>query len=358
MNELLRRMLLLPEQASTFAREIDGLHYLVIGWTMAGSTVVLVLALIFLAMFRRRKGERYKKTPYVHIAFSYEVGLALGLLLLFMVFWVVGFRQFMRMTTPPAEATQVYVTAKQWMWKFAYPEGPSSVGVLYVPANRPVKLLITSRDVIHSFFVPAFRVKKDAVPGRYTVAWFEATKPGTYRVFCTEYCGTHHSRMLAEVVVLSGPDFDRWLESPTAPVAGVEPFPRVEPPPEELPVWAPQARAGLAAQGRVAAAEHGCLRCHSIDGTRHIGPSFVGLYGSVSRMIDGEQVVVDEAYITESMMDPMRRLVSGYAPVMPSYLGLISAGDTAAIVEYIRYLRTDNGVQEAMDFADDWEESP
>jgi cytochrome c oxidase subunit 2 len=231
---------------------------------------------------------------------------------------------------------KVYVTAKQWMWKFAYPEGNRSIAVLYVPVNRPVELVMTSRDVIHSFYVPDFRVKQDVVPGRYTTVWFEVPEPGRYPIFCTEYCGTGHSMMRGEVVALAPADFDRWLasQSERQRIAGQSYVPPAVPgegaPPEML---------SLVVLGRNAAAEHGCLRCHTLDGSRHIGPTWAGLYGSVIPLRDGSVAVADDAFITASMMDPQARIHAGFPPVMPSFQGQIDPADTAAIVELIRSLR-------------------
>lgn len=223
------------------------------------------------------------------------------------------------------------------MWKFSYPDGPASVGALYVPANRPVRLHLTSRDVIHSFFVPEFRIKRDAVPGMYTMAWFEAVEPGRYPILCAEFCGTGHSMMRGEVVVLRPADYAAWLDG-RAPAAAVDAMEAGAPGLEGL--------VRLAELGRDAAARHGCFECHTIDGTPHIGPTWLGLYGSWEMMRDGERIYVNEAYITESMMDPQARIVAGFSPVMPSFLGQISPAETAAIIEYMKSLAGTPGLRE------------
>jgi cytochrome c oxidase subunit 2 len=335
MNELLRRMLNLPEQASTYAAEVDHLHYFVIGVTMLGSLGVFSVALYFVLRYRRRPGDG--PTPRVKGSVWMEAGIIVSILTLFIGIWIVGFKQFLRMQDPPDDAMPVYVTGKQWMWKFAYPQGPSSVGVLYVPANRPVKLIITSRDVIHSFYVPAFRMKKDAVPGRYTLAWFEANRVGTFPIRCAQYCGARHSGMLGDVVVLDPADFQRWISAPGSPVSQAIPGANAD----ELggrPTFTATDREALVSRGERAAADYGCLRCHTIDGTPHIGPTWTGLFGKTELLQGGLTVHVDEAYITESMMDPMAKMVVGYQPVMPSYLGRIEPGETAAIIEFIKTL--------------------
>ena len=247
-----------------------------------------------------------------------KTAVSVGLLGLFLLFWFLGFHQFMRVTTPPADGMDVYVVAKQWMWQFAYPGGQTSLNRLYVPVNRPVRVLITSRDVIHSFYVPAFRLKMDAVPGRYTTLWFEASHPGTFDIYCAEFCGSGHSRMRGEVVALAPEDHDAWLRG-------------------QVPAGEP-ARSSLVEVGQSVAAVKGCLQCHSIDGTRRTGPTWRDLYGSSESLSDGTQVLVDGAYITESMMEPNARIVAGYLPVMPSYKGNIEPGETAAIIEYMKTL--------------------
>jgi cytochrome c oxidase subunit 2 len=318
---MLRRILFLPERGSTLAGEVDHLHYAVIGVTMAGAFGVALLTLWFIVRYERG-GDRAVKTARVKIPLWFELTLLFGLLSLFLFWFWRGFGIYQRITTPPEGATTVYTVGKQWMWQFDYPSGPASVGRLYVPAGRPVRLLLTSRDVIHSLFVPAFRVKQDAVPGRYTECWFEAPLPGTFDIFCAEYCGTSHSTMRAEAVVLSAEDYERWL-------AGRE------------PAGIAAGERSLAEIGRIVAAEKECLRCHTIDGTKHIGPTWRDLFGRRETMRDGTQVLVDEAYITESMMDPLAKIVAGFDPVMPSYRGRIEPGETAAIIEYMKSLSRD-----------------
>ncbi len=311
MNELLRKLLCLPEQGSTVASEIDAFHYVVIGVTMLGAATIATLAIVFVSLWKSHSDETLPLTPRVRVPLWLETGLVGGTLLLFVSWWVYGFRQFQRTQTPPANASAVWVTGKQWVWDFRYPDGRTSQHALYVPANRPVKLLLTSRDVVHSFFVPAFRLKKDVVPGRYTVLWFEA-KPGTYDIYCAEYCGTAHSRMRGTVVVLAPDEWDRWQRGGPAREAQDD--------------------------GIRVAARQGCLQCHSLDGARGVGPTFKDLLGAHETLDTGERVLVDGAYVTRSMMEPRAQLVAGFAPVMPSYQGRITPEETAAIVELLRSL--------------------
>ena len=330
MNELIRRLLFLPDQGSGYAVEVDRLHFFVISVTMVSATAVALVALAFFVRYRRR--SETQSTPRVEPKALHEV-LFIGVPLAFFLLWfAIGFPLFVKLQTPPKDAMDVYVQGKKWMWKFAYPGGPSGVDVLRVPAGRPVRLLITSRDVIHSFYVPDFRLKQDAVPGRYSQIWFTASAPGRHQVFCAEYCGIGHSAMLAEIIAMEPAEFDAWLAEvrrSTVAVAQDSPDDSVDP------------RASLPEQGRRFAAEYGCFKCHTVDGTRHIGPTWLDLYRKQERLSDGKTVVADEAYLTESMMDPAARIVAGYQNVMPTFQGRIPAPEVAAIVEFIKTLRTD-----------------
>lgn len=337
MSDIANKILFLPERASTFADRVDVLHYFVVGTTMVMSAGVGLAALFFFFRYRRRVPNQ--TTEYVTPDLKTEFLFVSVPLVFFLAWFAIGFRDFTWVTTPPKDAMDVYVMGKQWMWKFAYPEGPNGVNVLHVPANRPVRLLITSRDVLHSFFVPAFRIKMDALPGRYTQVWFEATKPGTYQVLCTEYCGLSHSKMLAEVVVMAPEDFEEWLkEQQRGRLQGRQDALA------DTSLVPPVAR--MAEQGEKLAASQGCLKCHTVDGSQHVGPTFLGLYDREEKLADGQTVRVDEAYITQSMMDPGAHLVVGYQNVMPTYQGKLQGPETAAIVEYLKTLRTAN-VREA-----------
>jgi len=313
MTDLLRALLNLPPEASTYAHGIDVLHFWVIGTTMAGAAFVFLLALWYLIRYRRRlPGET---TLGEGIPGWTEGVIIASLLTLFLAFWVVGAVQYNHLFTPPAGSLPVYVTGKQWMWKFSYEDGRSSMDVLTVPAHRPIKLIMTSRDVIHSFYVPAFRMKHDVVPGRYYTAWFEANTPGVYDVECAEYCGVSHSRMLGKVRVLDAAAYEAWLASPT-------PGPDLD----------------LVARGREVALTRGCLNCHTLDGQAHIGPSWAGLYRSRVKLEGGHEVVADEEYLTRSMMDPLADVVAGFKAVMPTYRGVLAEPEVAALVEFIESL--------------------
>jgi cytochrome c oxidase subunit II len=331
MNELMRQLLFLPEQGSAYAQQVDRLHYFVITMTMLGFTGVAAAVLWFVIRYRRRaEGE---STPTVEPRALHEVLFVGGPLALFLLWFAIGYPLFVRLQTPPREAMDVYVMGKKWMWKFAYAGGPSGADTLYVPVGRPVRLLITSRDVIHSFYLPAFRLKQDAVPGRYTQTWFQADRPGRYEIFCAEYCGLGHSAMLGELVVMEAAKFDAWLsEARRSPVVAAA---------QDSAQEAASPVTTLSEQGRRLAAEYGCFKCHTVDGTRHIGPSWLDLYLRKEPLEGGGTVVADEGYLTESMMDPRAKVVKGFQPVMPTFQGRIPGPEVAAIVEFIKTLRTD-----------------
>jgi cytochrome c oxidase subunit 2 len=337
MNELLRTLLFLPPQASTVAAEVDLLHFFVISITMLGAAGVTVVGGYFLIKYRARapSAETAEHAPRRHVRpmpLSLEFGAIGGLLTLFLLWWYIGFSQYMRLRVAPEHTLDVYVTGKMWMWNFAYGDGSGSAGTLYVPARVPVKLLLTSRDVIHSFYVPDFRVKQDAVPGRFTTAWFEAKAPGTYEILCAEYCGMSHSAMRGLVVVMDPAD---WK-------GGAPGGARSEELLAQTLAHAPgtsAAGAGLVELGERTAVAYGCVRCHTVDGTPHIGPTWAGLDGALIPLEDGSTVRADEAYLTASMMEPRAQIHRGYRPVMPSYFGALPAPEAAAIVEYIKSLR-------------------
>lgn len=344
MNELLRRILFLPPQAGSLSRDIDTLHYFVIGTTMGGAFLVTIVGAWFLIRYRQQRSgpsQLSSGEEPIHDGdappiprgrrLALEMMVIGALLTVFVVFWSFGFAQYVQVRDAPENSMEVYVTAKQWMWKFSYPEGGASAADLYVPAGQPVKLIMTSRDVIHSFYVPAFRLKRDVVPGRFATLWFMAKRPGVYPLYCAEYCGTGHSHMRGRVIALSSESWAAWrdahmgLKVPGEQGAGAI---RLEP-----------SRASLAVIGKRVAAEQGCLRCHSVDGTPHIGPTWAGLYGSKVPLEGGGSITASPAYLTESMMDPLARLHLGFQPVMPSYQGFLSVAETGALVEFIKSLR-------------------
>ncbi len=337
-DELMRQILFLPERASTIAEEIDDLHYQVWWVTTVVAVIILVVSIYLMFKYRRRHGvKRTEVGP--HPPAWFEAAIYLVPLVVFLFWFVIGFRTVVKLQEPPANAMDVYVMGKKWMWKFAYEGGPNAINILRVPAHRPVRLLLTSRDVIHSFYVPEFRIKEDVPVAHTNQVWFEATKVGTYDIFCTEYCGTGHSIMAGKVQVMEPADFDAWLEGQRKGDALRQdsggPLSSLDPSDQTLT---------MAKEGKKAAAQLQCFMCHSVDGNRGIGPSWKGLYHKREKLTSGE-IFVDEAYLTKSMMDPMADLVLGYAPVMPTYQGRMTGPQGAAIIEFIKTLSDDRLAQ-------------
>lgn len=310
--DLLRLLLNLPPGASSVADRIDGLHALVIGTTMAVATYVFASVAWFTFRYRRR-GEAPATSP-LSASRRHELAVIGLVLVTFVTWWVIGYRQYVDLRRPPANAETVFVEAKQWMWKFAYADGRTANDVLTVPIGRPIKLVMTSRDVIHSFYVPSFRLKTDVLPGRTTTMWFEATALGTFPIWCAEYCGVNHSAMRGEVEVVPLDDYARRHAHPTTD-------------------------ADLVALGRATAEKRQCTACHTFDGQPHVGPTFFGLFGSERVFADGRRGVADEAYLTRSMMDPTADVVRGFRPVMPTYQGVLSNVEVGALVAFIASLR-------------------
>jgi len=272
-------------------------------------TLLIFTAVVyFAARYRHRKGvlaEQIEGSTPLEITWSI---IPLGV---FLVIFVWGAVVYFHSRTPPRDSTEVYVVAKQWMWKLEHAEGQREINELHVPVGRDVKLIMTSQDVIHSFFVPAFRVKQDVLPGRYTVLWFRATKPGTYHLFCAEYCGTQHSGMIGDVVVQEPAQYEAWMSGgSTGP---------------------------LSASGEKIFAELGCATCHRSD-SQGRGPNLLGAFGKLVQLEDGRIVTFDENYVRESILDPGAKIVKGFKPVMPTFQGLVSEEQLNALVAYVKSL--------------------
>ena len=222
------------------------------------------------------------------------------------------------MNVIPNDALEIKATGQKWFWTFDYPNGANSINDLVVPVGEPVKLLLSSQDVIHSFFVPDFRVKMDVLPNRYTLTWFEATDTGEYEIFCTEYCGKGHSEMLGKVIVMTEVDYNAWLEKSAVDI------------PEGM---------SLEEAGAQLYTSKACVTCHSVDGRPGVAPSFKGRYGIQQRMVDGSTVMVDENYLRESILNPQAKVVEGYQPVMPTYQGVLKDRQIDALIAYIKSLQ-------------------
>jgi len=276
----------------------------------------ITFAIIYFAIKYKRKSEK-DETPVISHNNTLEITWSVIPLILVLIVFGWGYSGFLTLTTPPDNAYEVKVTGLKWAWSFEYDNGVVSPNELHVPAGRPVKLVMKSQDIIHSFFVPDYRIKHDVLPNRYTMVWFKADEPGESQVFCTEYCGTKHSDMLAKVVVHTQEDFDKWLAS--QPVGGAGQTP--------------------AEYGKSLVSQHACIACHSADGTEIVGPSFKGLWGKEEELADGSTVLVDENYIRESIINPSAKIVAGYDNLMNSYIGQLDDEQIDAIIEYIKTLQ-------------------
>jgi cytochrome c oxidase subunit 2 len=305
---MLNNFPLWPERASTVAGNVDALFIFLLIVSGLMTLLIFICVVFFAARFRHRPG-----VPAEQIEGSTPLELTWSIIpmFVFMAIFFWGAVVYFKERTPPRDATEVYVVAKQWMWKLEHAEGQREINELHVPVGRDVKMIMTSQDVIHSFFVPAFRVKQDVLPGRYTTLWFRAIKPGTYHLFCAEYCGTQHSGMVGSIVVMEPAQYEAWMSGGSS--------------------------GPLSASGEKIFAELGCATCHRTD-ARGRGPNLQGVFGKPVRLEDGRTVTADENYVRESILDPGAKIVSGYKPVMPTFQGLLSEEQLNALVAYVKSL--------------------
>ena len=294
------------------AHNVDALYIFLLVVTGMMALLVCACVIFFAARFRYRPGIRAEQ---IEGSTPLELTWSAIPFLVFMVIFVWGAAVYFKERTPPADATEIYVVAKQWMWKVEHAEGQREINELHVPVGRDVKLIMTSQDVIHSFYIPAFRIKQDVLPGRYTVEWFKATKPGVYHLFCAEYCGTQHSGMVGSIVVQEPAQYEAWVNaSPNGP---------------------------LSATGEKIFAELGCSTCHRAD-VQGRGPNLQGVFGKPVQLEDGRTVTADENYVRESILDPGSRRVKGFQPIMPTFQGLVSEEQVNALVAYIKSMSMAN----------------
>ena len=308
-----------PEQASEFAGEIDALYLVLWGLTIVFTLIVAVMVLFF--GYRYRKGSKVDRSnPPSHNG-ALELAWSIIPLFLSMIIFVWGARLYADAYKVPDNAMQVYVIGKQWMWHIEHQNGRRENNELHVPIGRAVKLQMISQDVIHSFFVPAFRMKRDVVPGTYTNAWFKATKIGKYHIFCAEYCGTQHSNMIGSVYVMSQEDFQKWLDQPYEKSGN-----------EAQPTRA----LTMAEEGKEIWETNQCGNCHGSQSKRR-GPSLVGIYGKPRQLADGSTQIADDAYLREAIVNPNKHITAGYAPLMPEYSQL-KEDQILKLIAYIRSL--------------------
>jgi cytochrome c oxidase subunit II len=299
-----------PQQASEQAATIDALYFFLVAVSAFFTLLIAVLVTVFAIKFRRRHDTE--------IGYAIHGSLALELLWTFiplgitMVMFVWGAQVFFHMTRAPKGAMEIYVVGKQWMWKAQHMSGASEINELHVPVGQPVKLTMGSEDVIHSFFIPAFRTKADVIPGRYNTMWFTATKPGKYHIFCTQYCGTKHSAMIGTVTALEPEAYQAWLSRGAA-------------------------TGTMAEKGAKLFADLSCNTCH-LDNAQGRGPVLKGIYGKQALLTTGQTVAVDDAYIRESVLNPQAKIVAGFQPMMPTFQGLVTEEQLLQLIAYVKSL--------------------
>jgi cytochrome c oxidase subunit 2 len=310
---------LFPAEASTIAPWTDALYFFLVAMTVVG--LVLVGALIFGFSVVYRK-ERSPVATQVEGSTLLEATWTIIPLAIFLVTFVWGALLYFRIYNPPTNAMNIYIVGKQWMWKAEHPGGQHEINALHVPIGRPVQLTMISQDVFHSFSIPDFRVKREVIPGRYSTVWFQATEAGTYHLFCTQYCGTAHSAMIGEITAMSPEDYTKWTQQSTSGMS-------------------------LAQNGERLYAAMGCNACHNGSAAAR-GPSLAGVYGSKLQLANGSQVLVNDAYLRDAILNPSQHITAGYAPIMPTYQGQISEEGLIDLVEFIKNLDSNYRVKQTL----------
>ncbi|WP_435018745.1 cytochrome c oxidase subunit II [Tundrisphaera sp. TA3] len=314
---------LFPESASTLSGRVDAVYFVVIGISIFFTALIALLVTFF--AIRYRKGSDVDRSHPVSHNIKLELLWIVGPLGIVMVIFVLGMQVFFEMFNPPKNASDIYVVGKQWMWKVRHPQGRSEINEIHLPAGKPVRLLMTSQDVIHSFYIPAFRMKQDVLPGRLTSAWFEPTKPGRYHLFCAEYCGTDHSRMGGWAVVMEPAEYEKWLKGPNGDGSDSRPT--------------------MASEGARLFEKYHCTGCHG-ENSEFRAPKLAGVYGGQVPVMDGKDVTfvtADDMYIRDSILLPKSKVVAGFEPVMPSYQDVLKEDELLQIMEYIKSIGRKEG---------------
>jgi len=304
---------LFPTQASSLAPEIDNLYLGVIAITAFFAIIVVVCVIYFAIKYRDHTGD--KVGAPITGSVPLELGWSLIPFFISIGIFVWASVVFFHIVRAPDQTLEIYSTGKRWMWRFQHIDGQREINELHVPVGRAVRVVFTSEDVLHDLFIPAFRVKADAVPGRYSAIWFEPTKVGEYHLFCAEYCGTRHSGMIGTVYVMEQADYQTWLSGGGAMTGGT-----------------------MLQRGEALFTQLACVTCHLPDGTGR-GPSLVGLYGSQVTLDTGAEVTADESYLRESILMSQAKTVQGYERIMPTFQGLINEDGVAALIEYIKAMQ-------------------
>jgi cytochrome c oxidase subunit 2 len=320
---------LFPAEASGIAPYVDALYFFLVAMTIFGTTFVAILILVFSVRYRREKNP---VATQIEGSTLLEATWTIIPLAIFLVTFVWGALLYFRIYDPPANSMNIYIVGKQWMWKAEHPGGQHEINALHVPTGKPIQLTMISQDVFHSFSIPDFRIKREVIPGRYSTVWFEATQVGTYHLFCTQYCGTQHSGMVGEITVMTPVDYKKWLE---------------------------QSNSGqsLAQNGERLFASMGCNSCHNGTAAAR-GPSLAGVYGSKLTLTDGRQILVDDAYLRNAILNPSEHVTAGFAPIMPTYQGQISEDGLIDLVEFIKNMQSNYRVQQTLVTATSGEAAP
>jgi cytochrome c oxidase subunit 2 len=306
-----------PRTAAVNGVVVNNLYIAELG--VCGLIMAMVVGMMLTFCIRFRRGSTASRAGRVEKTWHFEIGWTVGTLVAFLVLFVWGASIYIWLYKSPPGDIEIYVVAKQWMWKIQHPGGQREIDALHVPVDKTIRLVMASQDVIHSFFVPAFRIKHDVVPGTYETLWFKATKPGAYKLECTQYCGLQHATMKGEVFVMTPADYARWLA-----VQGVH--------------------ESLAQQGEALFRQHGCSGCHGLNSTVH-APTLDGLYGSLVHLQDGSVRRADERYIRDCILEPRTFTVAGYPPIMPDFSGQISEDDLMKLVAYVQSIGSQKEAQ-------------
>ena len=304
----------IPPSASTLSGKVDALYFYLVGVTVFFTFLIWGVLSFFVIKYRRR--NTYEIPRPVAGSHKLETMWSVIPFIIAMTMFAWGAQVFFEQWRPPTNAAEIYVVGKQWMWKIQHTTGQREINELHVPVGRKIKLIMTTEDVIHDFFIPAFRIKADVVPGRYTTLWFEATKPGRYHLFCAEYCGMNHSGMIGSVVALEPTEFDDWLSGNSS---------------QQSPAVA----------GQQIYETLGCVSCHGAGGEGGRGPALEGIFGKQVFLNNGQSIIADEAYIRESIVNPQAKLVNGFGPIMPTFQGQVSEEQLLQILAFIKSLQSE-----------------
>ena len=299
-----------PSQASNMAPKVDNIYFALLA--LCGTVAILIFLVAAFFCIRYRRGTKVDRTLLKGSPIPLEITWTAIPLFIFIAIFFWAAEVFFGMSRPPADATEIYVVGKQWMWKIQHPDGRREINELHLPVGQPVKLIMTSQDVIHDFFVPGFRTKQDVVPGRYTTEWFTPTQPGRYHIFCSQYCGTNHALMVGTVYVQEPAEQARWLAQQPAPDS-------------------------LVSIGERAFRTRGCSGCHAPNAAIR-APLLDGIYGKRVPLSDSTLVTANEQYLRDSILLPNKQISAGYQPIMPTFQGQISEEELNAIIAYLKSL--------------------